>query len=290
VSIIVGVHCRDCVVLAASGPAPISPTEGTAAAGVGGRVRAVAGRAVVGISGPDELGREVTDALERYLRDRAPDEMSGDTHGDALQAALGQRIRLTADMARALEGLPGAGATAGNSMGEVLIAMPGRGQPSLHVVDSLCRVKQIDRGRAWAAIGPAKLAAESFLVFLQRLLWREGRPNRAAGQLAAYWAVRHVTEMEGGSSRSVQMVRLSQGEGESANVVWHGERVIASLRRAMDAGVDEIRAGLKRRVLIDFEIPVESAVPTREQPTRPRVPEVRVTLRGPEDQDRRPRW
>lgn len=287
-SIIVGVHCSDSVVLAASGPAPTSPTEAAAADAGLARLRAVAERTIVGVSGPEELGREVTAVLERYLRDRDPDEMSGEAHSGALQAALGQRIRLAADMTRALEGLPGAGARASDSIGEVLIAMPSTSRPSLHIVDGEGCIRQIDRGRSWAAIGSAKRAAESFLVFLQRLLWREERPNRAAGQLAAYWAARHIAEMEGGSSRSIQVVRLSQGKTGSTNVVWYGEGVVASLRRAVDAGVDEIRAGLVRRVLIDFEIPLETALPR--EPTRPRVPEVRVTLRTQEDKDRRPRW
>lgn len=289
-SIIIGVRCSDCVILAASGPGPTAPQEAAATNGGLSRLRAIAGKGVVGVSGPEELGREMTAALERYLRARDPGDLSGEAHNDGMQTAIGQRIRLTADMTRALERLPGAGVPEGYSTGEALIAIPSEDSPSLHVVDRECRITEVVRGRPWAVVGPAKLAAESFLLFLQRLLWREGRPGRAAGQLAAYWAARHVTEMQGGSSRSVQVVRLSREDRESSSLVWYGERVITLLRRAVDAGIDEIRAGLRRRVLVDFEIPVEPATPAREEPTRPRVPEVRVMLRAPDDKDQRPRW
>lgn len=289
-SIIIGVRCNDCVILAASGPGPTAPQEAAASNGGLSRLRAIAGRAVVGVSGPEELGREMTAALERYLRARDPSGLSGEAHNDGMRTALGQRIRLTADMRRALERLPGAGAAVGESAGEALIAIPSKDSPSLHVVDREGRITEVVRGRSWAVVGPAKLAAESFLGFLQRLLWREGRPNRAAGQLAAYWAARHVTEMEGGSSRSVQLVRVSREGRESSSLVWYGERVITSLRRAVDAGVDEIRAGLRRHVLVDFDVPVEPAAAKLEQPVRPRVPEVRVMLRAPEDKEKRARW
>jgi hypothetical protein len=291
VSIIVGVQCSDCVILAASGPVPTSLTTAAAISGGLEGLRAIGGQGVMGVSGTEELEREVTAALERYLADHGPGEVSEVAHTSGLQAALCQPMRLTAEMTRALEGLQGLGSRSGDfPIGEVLVALPSQGRPSLYRVDGECSVTRVHRGSSCAAIGPSKMAAESFLAFLQRLLWREGTPTRAAGQLAAYWTARHITDLEGGSVRSVQVVRLSEGEGKAADIVWYGERVIASLRRAVDAATDEVRAGVKRRVLVDFEIPDEQAAPAREESLRRRVPEVRVTLRPPEDKEKKLRW
>ncbi len=293
-SIIVGIDCNDCVILAASGPAPRPSTgeSGTAGQPIG-VLRGVAGKgeAVIGFSGPEELGREVTAALERYLTERDPRELASDAHSSGIQAVLSQPVRLAAAMTRALKGLPGGGVPEGGlTVGETMIALPAKGRHALYVVDEDCTVTQVDHGSSCAAIGPAKWAAESFLRLLQRLLWREGKPNRAAGQLAAYWTARHVADVEGGSSSSVQLVRLSAGPGKATEIVWYGERVITSLRRAVDAGMDEIRSELKRRVVIDFEGLGDNSSSTFERPIRKRVPEVRVTLRPPPSEERKPRW
>jgi hypothetical protein len=291
VSIIVGVHCSDCVILACSGPAPASTPGGAVDGVIETRLRAVAGQAIVGSSGPEELDREVTAALERYLAEHGPHRMSGEAHRRGMQTVLGQPIRLTAEMTRALQRLPGTAATAGELVaGAVLIALPSKERSSLHLIDAEGRVSQIEGGRCFATIGSARVAAESFLIFLQRLLWREKKPNRAAGQLAAYWTARHITEIEGASSRSIQVVRLSSAEGGLADVIWYRDSVIAALRRAVDAGLDEIRAGIKRRVMIDFEVPTGEALPAPGQPPLRRVPEVKVTLHPPQEKDKRPRW
>ena len=290
-SIIVGVHCSDCVIFACSGPAPAS-TPGRAVDGVmPTRLRAVAGQAIVGVSGPEELDREVTAALERYLAEHGRHRMSAEAHRHEMQTLLGQPIRLTAEMTRALQRFPGTAATAGEAVaGAVLVALPSKELSSLHLIDAEGSVSQIDRARCFAAIGSARVAAESFLVFLQRLLWREEKPNRAAGQLAAYWTARHITEIEGASSRSIRVVRLSSADGGLPDITWYGDPVIAALRRAVDSGLDEIRVGLKRRVMIDFEVPEGEAPSAPGQPPRRRVPEVRVTLRPPQDKDKRLRW
>ena len=291
-SVIVGVDCSDCVILARSGATRRVPRG---EAGIAGPLieglRAVAGRAVIGYSGPEELSREVTAALERYFADRDPRELSPEAHSSGIQAVLSQPVRLAAAMTRALKGLPG-GAIPENSLisGETLIALPGEGGHALYMVDGECAVTQIKQGSCYAAIGPAKLAAESFLRFLQRVLWREGRPTRAAGQFAAYWATRHVIDLEGGSSRSIQLVRLSGGAAQAADIVWYGERIMAALRRAVDAGVDEFRSELKRRVLIDFEGLGENSTAMLQPPVRKRVPEVRVTIHPPRTEEGRPRW
>lgn len=290
-SIILGVHCSDCVILACTGLAPAARSGGTVGGALPIKLRAVAGRAIAGVSGSEELDREVTAALERYLWEHEPHEMSGEGHVRGMQGYLSEPIRLTAEMTRALKRLPGAGETAGEPVaGGVLVALPSKERSSLYLVDAQGSVAQIDRGRCFAAIGSARVAAESFLMFLQRLLWREEKPNRAAGQLAAYWTARHVTQIEGASSNSIQVVRLSSTGGGLADIIWYEDRVIAALRRAVDSGLDEIRAGLKRRVIIDFEVPVGEAPPAPGQPPRRRVPEVRVTLRQPQEKDKRLRW
>ena len=291
-SVIVGVECSDCVILAQSGPTPSVPRGGAGIAGPPiGELRAIAGRAVIGYFGPEDLSREVTAALERYFADRDPRELSPEAHSSGIQAVLSQPVRLAAALTRALKGLPG-GAIPESSLisGETLIALPGEGRHALYVVDGECAVTQIRQGSSYAAVGPAKLAAESFLRFLQRLLWREGRPTRAAGQFAAYWATRHVVDLEGGSSRSIQLVRLSRGTAQAADIVWYGERIMAAFRRAVDAGVDEFRSELKRRVLIDFEGVGDGSTAMLQPPVRKRVPEVRVTLRPPQTEEGRPRW
>jgi hypothetical protein len=253
-------------------------------------LRAVAEQAVLGFTGPEEIGREATAALERYLTGRDPRELTREAHGAGIQAVLGQPVRLAAAMKRALERPSEAvGREEGLIGAEMLIALPCEGRHALYIIDEESSVSPV-AGWSYAAIGDRKDAAESFLRFLQRLLWREGKPTRAAGQFAAYWTARHVADFEGGSSRSVQVVRLSRGTGKTAEIVWYGERVMASLRRAVDAGIDEIRSELRRRVVVGFENLEEEPASAPGPPSRRRVPEVRVTLHPPKDEERKPKW
>lgn len=290
-SIIVAIDCQDCVMLAATGPSP------RATAGPSGSVermiglRAIAQQAVLGFTGPEEMGREATAALERYLTERDPRELTLEAHGAEIQAVLSQPVRLAAAMKRALEGAApeAVGQEEGLIGAEMLIALPSKSRHALYTVNEESSVTPV-AGWSYAAIGDRKDAAESFLRFLQRLLWREGKPTRAAGQFAAYWTARHVTDVEGGSSRSVQVVRLSRGTGRTADIVWYGERVMASLRRAVDAGIDEIRSELRHRVVVGFENLEEEPASAAAPPVRRRVPEVRVTLQPPEGEERKPKW
>ncbi len=291
-SIIVGVDCSDCVILAVSGPGPRSAKgQPEAAEPLIGELRAVAGQAVVGYSGPEELGREVAAAMERYVGARDPRELAPEEHCAGIHAAVSQPVRLATDMNRALEGLPGGGGSkAGLTSAEMLIALPCKNRYALYAVSGECAVGLVDRGFPCAAIGQGKAAAESFLRFLQRLLWREGGPSRAAAQLAAYWTARHVSDIEGGSSRTIQVVRVGSGAGQVAEIAPYGERVIASLRRAVDEANDQIRSEIKRRVLIDFEALQDEPATTLKPPVRRRVPEVRVTLHPRKDDERKPKW
>jgi len=88
----------------------------------------------------------------------------------------------------------------------------------------------------------------------------------------------------------IQVVRMSPGVGKVAEIVPYGERVIASLRRAVEAGSDQIRSEIKRRVLIDFEGLQDRPATTLQPPVRRRVPEVRVTLQPRKDDERKPKW
>jgi hypothetical protein len=252
----------------------------------------VGGQVVLGVSGPEGLTREISAALESYVAERDPGRVTPEAHSTGIRDALAEPVGLAVAMTQALRRVPGVAVGPGEFvLGGSMIALPTKGTPCLYVVDEELAVTEITEEVACAAIGPARAAAESFLAFVRRLLWLDGQPTRAEGQLAAYWTVRHVVETTlGRPGRSVQVVSLSRGSDGATEIVRSEGRAMEGLDGAVGASLDELGRSLRENVLTDLDGPAGPEVTRRERPVQRRVPEVRVTLRERQDEERKWKW
>jgi hypothetical protein len=292
VSLIVGVRCKDSVVLAASGLGAVLSKGDPTAEAPAGLLRVVGRQVVLGVSGPEGLTREISAALAAYVAERDPGRVEPEAHSTGIRDALAEPVGLAVAMTKALRRVPGVAVGPGEFvLGGSMIALPAKGTPCLYVVDEELAVTEITEEVACAAIGPARAAAESFLAFVRRLLWRDGQPTRAEAQLAAYWTVRHVVETTlGRPGRSVQVLSLSRRSDGSAEIVRSEGRTIEGLDGAVGASLDELGTSLREHVLRALDSPTGPEVPRRETLVHRRVPEVRVTIREPQSEERKWKW
>ncbi len=292
-SLIVGIRCKDSVVLAASGfgtalskggPATVEPPAGL--------LRVVGGQAIFGVSGPEGLTQEISAALDVYVAERDPGRVAPEAHSTGIRDALAEPVGLAVAMTQALRQVPGVAVGPGEFvLGGSMIALPARGMPCLYVVDEELAVTEITEEVTCAAIGPARAAAESFLAFVRRLLWPDSQPTRAEGQLAAYWTVQHVVETTlGRLGRSVQILSLSRGSDGAVEIVRSEGRAMEGLDGAVGASLDEVGKSLREHVLANLDSPAGPEVARRERQVHRRVPEVRVTLREPQGEERKWKW
>lgn len=291
-SLIVGVRCKDSVVLAASGLGTVLPKGDPAVEEPAGLLRVVGGQVILGVSGPEGLTREISAALESYVAGGDPGRVAPEAHSTGIRDALAEPVGLALAMSEALRRVPGVAVGPGEYvLGGSMIALPARGAPCLYVVDEGLSVTEITEEITCAAIGPARAPAESFLAFLRRLLWPDDQPTRAEGQLTAYWTVRHVVETTlGRPGRSVQVLTLSRRGDGAVEIVRSEGRAMEGLDVAVGASLDELGKSLREQLLSTLDSPAGPEVPTRDRVVHRRVPEVRVTIREPQGEERKWKW
>ncbi|UCC71298.1 MAG: hypothetical protein JSV86_13000 [Gemmatimonadota bacterium] len=282
-SLIVGIRCTDSVVLAASGPGTMPSEDGLPPARQWGKkLRVVAGQAVLGVTGHDGLAQEMALSLERCLAE--PDERDAveDVLRGKLRDALAAPVQRTVAIHRTLQGLPGFGITSNEYVvSQSMLAIPFRDSLRLFLLDPECSVTEVTDELACATIGGAKVIADPFLTFLRKVLWHDGLPDIALGELCAYWTVLHVAEScPGALTFPVQLVVMRRGDGGSIDIFERGERELSRIQLAIERGEEMIRRSLRGQPSESegFAVPAEPPPATGERPIRKRVPEVRLRL------------
>ncbi len=276
-ALIVGIRCDDSVVLAASGPAAsadVNRRAGTRSAGR--KLRALAGQAVLGVSGSEGLAQEMALSLERALG--APDDRERDEEAlrQKIREALAAPVQRTAAIHRTLNGLPGQVAGSGApARCDTLLAIPLQRSLRLYSFERDCSLTEITTELGFAVVGEAALFAESCLTFLAKLLWGKGVASGAQAELAAYWTLQHAIENAHGSlSGPVQLVVMSRTKQGIIEIVERGESEAVRIRDAIARGEETIRNSVRPQgsgTHLSGESPSVA-------PARKRVPEVRLVM------------
>ncbi len=283
-SLIVGIRCADSVVLAASGPASVRPSQGLPPARqLTKRLRVVAGQAVLGVSGHDGLAQEMGLSLGRYLAEPNRRDSGEEILRAEIREALAAPVQRTVAIHRTLEGLPGFGSLSSEyAVTHSLVALPLRGALRLYVLEPECSLTEITEELCCVAVGPAGTAAAPFLAFLRKLLFDSDAPTLTQGELAAYWTVRQAIDSNpGGLSYPIQVVAISRAQEGSIEISERGEQEIAALGEAVEAREERMREGFRNNSPAGGDGAGKLAADSTERPMRKRVPEVRLTLQPP---------
>jgi hypothetical protein len=293
VSLIVGIRCTDSLVLAASGPGNLPSEDGIPPARQRAKkLRLVGGQAILGVSGYDGLAQDMALSLEMSLaelelRETAEEDLRGNVR-DALAAPIQRTIAIH----RSLKGIPGLGsAIADYALSQSMVAIPSSSSFRLFVLDPECSLTEITDELLSVAIGNSRAVAEPFLTFLRKVLWNDGLPGRAEGELAAYWTVRNAIDSNPtGLSLPIQLVVMAKGDDGSIEISERGESEIAGISLEMEDRLEAIRRSFGDMPPSAAGGSGNSTPRGAAQPVKKRVPEVRLTLDSAEKRQRNWRW
>ena len=273
---ILGIHCTNGVVLAASGsgghdlanaPRQVRP------------LRVISGQAMLGVSGPEGLAQEMTLALEGALATPERGDGSELSFRHKLREALAGPIQRGAALQRSLvarvDSSDGDGSRRTCSGG--IVALPFRRALRLYVLDSACALTELSEENPWASVGAARAVTEAFLRFLARNLWQAGVPSLRQAEMAACWTLAHA-QADGGVPESQQLVVMSRAADGSIEIEERGEAGLADLREAVREAEEAFRAA----AAVGMAQLVEPNSGNHSGPVRKRVPEVRLTLPRPD--------
>ncbi len=295
-SLIVGIRCKDSVVLAASGPGTMPSEDGLPPARQWAKkLRVVGGQAVLGVTGHDGLVQEMALSLERCLAEPDEQDWTEDILRLRLRDALAAPVQRTVAIHRTLQGLPGFGITSNEYViSQALLAIPFRSSLRLLQLDPECSVTEVTGELGCASIGSARAIADPFLAFLRRVLWHDGPPDTALGELSAYWTALHVAENAPGLlTLPIQLVIVRRTDGGAVDIFERGASEMVRIEQAIERGEEMIRRSLRAGSSAAVEgTPAsppsgggEAAAPppgAGERPARKRVPEVRFSLETPD--------
>lgn len=274
---IVGIHCTNGVVLAASGSgdndASIVPRRARS-------LRVISGQAVLGVSGHEGLAQEMTLALEGALVTPERGDGSELSFRNKLREALAGPIQRGMALQRSLDGIPDSSDTDGSRhiCTGGIVALPFRRALRLYVLDSACALTELTEERPCAAVGAGRGLTEAFLRFLARNLWQAELPSVRQAEVAACWALVHAQADGAGTREPRQLVAMSRAGDGSIQIEELGEEGLAALRRAVREAEEAFRAAAAVGIAQVAEPPSGN----NHAPVRKRVPEVRLTLERPD--------
>jgi 20S proteasome alpha/beta subunit len=207
VTLIVGILCKDGVVLA-------SDSAATFGAGAMHTIGQQEVRKIVAVnkhilySGTGAVG--ASQIIADRVRDLWENERKIKGTAEQCMNVVGQEINTlmrpyleTAAWQRNIVG------EANQSLCKSLIAMPTPKQPSLLSFDFNGAPERATAQLPFVSMGSGQFIADPFLAFLKRVLWGRDEPTLAEGRLVAIWTIDHVRRTNaGGVAGEIQVASL----------------------------------------------------------------------------------
>lgn len=292
-SLMAGIRCNEGVVLAACKTAT-SPFDRnvTDPQREGSGLQVIAGKVLLGVAGHAGLAEEMATALRHSLSGYDLRTTGGDQAMTHVRGALAGPVGLTTAMVQALKNIPGSGiGPEAQPLDRALVAFAASGVPYLYILDRECLLSEVTWTASCAAVGTASDLAESFLAFQRRVLWRDAQPTLAQARLAAYWTVRNAIDTRPTMlANPVEMGLLLRRDESDFYAVELSTADVEETGRAVETSLETVAARIGEDVLPALENFPEPPAGEAPQRSSRRVPEVRVMLRPPEEQERKRKW
>ncbi|HRH67999.1 MAG TPA: hypothetical protein PLB89_00695 [Flavobacteriales bacterium] len=231
-TLIVGILCKDGVVVASDSAATFAatgrPTIGQQAIQ---KIIRVNEHVLFASTGAVGIGQVLADHMATLWK---ANQLGGQRTPPQVMNHLGQEINKvvfpylqSAQMQHKLVG------EAGQSLCKSLVAMPVGREACLFNFDFNGAPEQSTKDIPFIALGSGQPIADPFLAFLKRVLWPSREPTLAEGRLAAIWTINHVTRTNpGGVGGNIQLATLSSVVGgELAVQVATQEEITEHLQR-----------------------------------------------------------
>jgi hypothetical protein len=207
VTLIIGIKCREGVVLASDGAVTGTITQQTK------KLSIIDNCIVIGSSGPIGLSQRIAGTLEQYCRDGSYKSKDAFFLMTELAQHFRVHVQIEITMAQGIQNLvPGANSIWQSS---TLVALPLNGSARLFSFDMTCAPTEAVDSLPYFSIGSGNYLAEPFLAFIKRLLWGGTLPSLSLGIFSAVWALDHaIRTSPGGVSKPMQVI-IVRGENSS---------------------------------------------------------------------------
>ena len=219
-TLIVGIKCKDSIVLGADGAATLTSfTEGTVIQKVR-KLDIILDCIVFGSSGPIGLGQRYRGEIEsiwksRRLVNKLPHEVM-----DILRRELWKYAEVEWKCAETCRPVIG-GAAAMAAMCLAIVAIPISGFPHLFQFNHQCSPEEATTDLPFVSIGSGQKIADPFLAFIRHIFWSDKPPNLSEGVFATLWTLAHAIRTNpAGVADPIQIVTLSKN-GKSKEFQAH---------------------------------------------------------------------
>lgn len=239
-TLIVGIFCKDGVVLAADSSATFAAT-GRATIGQQEmrKVSRVNDHILFAGTGAVGIGQLISDKVLSLWNDK---KLGGEKTPDAIMDEIGKQVGTlvgpylqTGQIQHQLTG------DAGSSLCKSVIALPVKQKAYLFNFDFNGAPERSSIDLPFIALGSGQPIADPFLAFLARIIWGSSQPDVKQGRLAAIWTINHVCRTNpGGVGGSIRLSTLMnqpnaqpQVEEASDNDIQEHLQKIASAENAI---------------------------------------------------------
>lgn len=221
-TLIVGVKCKDGIVIGADGAATygtlgqktiLQPTK---------KLTLIGNRIIVGVSGAVGLAQRICGVIEELADDQTFSSQNSSsprkpyvamtTVREKLHPHLIQELQISAQAAPAV----GQQIAFSSAIALTLLAVPVQGVPCLFQFDQQGAPEAASDDLPFMSIGSGQAIADPFLAFLRRIFWPPGIvPNLGDGIFATLWTLQHAIETNpGGVAKPIQIAVLKNNKAK----------------------------------------------------------------------------
>ncbi|MHA1305246.1 MAG: hypothetical protein ACTSPI_16220 [Candidatus Heimdallarchaeaceae archaeon] len=213
-TLIIGIKCRDGIVMGADGAATLGTMGQRTILQPMRKLETIAGKVIFGFSGQIGLGQRFKYEVQKAWENK---EFSGVSPCEAmttLRVNMWKHVEMELKAATIARGAIGSTALQ-SVISQTIIAMPVSKKPCLFQFDQQCSPEEATTDLPFVSIGSGQGIADPFLAFLRRIFWRNKVPSIADGLFVTLWTLRHAIQINpGGVAEPIQMVILENKDGD----------------------------------------------------------------------------
>lgn len=208
-TLIVGVICRDGVVIGSDGAATFGYMGKPTIRQKHKKLKIIRGNAILGVSGPVGLGQRFHFSIDKEwgsISSKKPEEAMV-----AIREILWRDIDIETQIAmimsqRLQQGAPLSSAISGSILGCSLA-----GKPYIFSFDQQGAPEILPEDLMFVSIGSGQDIADTFLAFLKGLFWEKSTPNLSEGIFTVLWTLQHaIATNPGGVDYPIQIITVSK--------------------------------------------------------------------------------
>jgi len=214
VTLIVGIKCKEGVVVAADSGATLGdiPSGLSTIIQPVAKLEVVKAKAIIGVSGPVGIGQLYADSLNRV--ESQLQHLDTATACRKLRDEFLKDAKIALSMAETAVRVIGSQAARGVITSTIIAAAP-KNTPELMQFDYQATPEVATADLPFVCIGSGQLIADPFLAFLRRLFWEHKEPTIAEARFAAVWTIHHaILVAPAGLSGPIRLSELKLEDGQ----------------------------------------------------------------------------